>query len=347
MRVKNCFRFCLFSSLVVGVAASLAAAPSTAEPPESPATELLFVERYCIDCHTGPDGEADLDLTQFDSTAKVVADRQLWAKVMRRVRNREMPPKDSEVPQEPERARFVSWIGSTLRQAASADGVVPGPARMRRLNGSEYAATIRDLLGIQINAAQGLPADGAGGEGFDNAAETLFISPIHAEKYLDAAKAALKYAFSNRRERSRRGRTQLRFLTIQPNDELTPSEAARQVLVDFLPRALRRPVEDREVAEYMELFEVAYEQEPAYFEALQFSLVAVLLSPKFLFLVEEPNLDEVPCPITDYELASRLSYFLWGSTPDDQLMRLAGEGKLSECGFFFQVELRQESFEFG
>ena len=66
-------------------------------------------------------------------------------------------------------------------------GLVPGPAPMRRLNREEYSATIRDLLNIQISAGHALPADGAGGEGFDNAAETLFLSPIHAEKYLEAA----------------------------------------------------------------------------------------------------------------------------------------------------------------
>ncbi len=292
-----------------------------------PSAGLQFVDQFCVGCHDGPEGEAGLDLARFEET-KLSSDRKLWSEVTRRIRYGEMPPSDAEQPDPDHRQQFVSWVNNTLRRAAEEAGVRPGPARMRRMNRTEYAATIRDLLGVQVDASQGLPADGAGGEGFDNAAETLFISPIHAEKYLDAARSALTYAFAD--GATRRRRRSRPFLSIQPSDELTPSDAAQQVLNDFLPRAFRRPVTEEEIAEYGELFEAAYEREPAYFEALRFALEATLNSPNFLFLLEEPNLDETPRPITDHELASRLSYFLWGSMPDEQLLRLADEGKLSD-----------------
>ena len=311
----------------VWLATSLLCSHVFAEEPLPPAG-LLFVEQFCVGCHDGPEGEAGLDLAHFDSATKLASDRKLWSEVTRRVRYGEMPPSDAEQPDPDQRQQFVSWVNSTLRRAAEELGVRPGPARMRRMNGTEYAGTIRDLLGVQVDASQGLPADGAGGEGFDNAAETLFISPIHAEKYLDAARRTLTYAFADRATR-RRSRSRP-FLSIQPSDELTPSDAAQQVLTDFLPRAFRRPVTEEEIAEYVELFETAYEREPAYFESLRFALEATLNSPNFLFLLEEPNLDETPRPITDHELASRLSYFLWGSMPDEQLLRLADEGKLGD-----------------
>ena len=102
-----------------------------------------------------------------------------------------------------------------------------GPAMLRRLNRTEYATTIRDLLGIHIDAAEALPSDGAGGEGFDNAADTLFISPIHAEKYLDAARTALRHAFADTRAKRR-------ILIAQPSSEISPEDAAapgaRQIL---------------------------------------------------------------------------------------------------------------------
>ena len=174
-------------------------------------TGLRFVERYCIGCHEGAEAEAALDLAPFDAPEKIAADRMLWRKLLRRVRQHEMPPEDSEQPTAAEREAFVQWIEETLR-AARQDGIAPGPANSRRLNRTEYAATIRDLLGIHVNAAQALPSDGAGGEGFDNAAETLFISPIHAEKYLDAARTALSHAFSD-------PRSQRQFMTAEVDDQ--------------------------------------------------------------------------------------------------------------------------------
>jgi len=71
---------------------------------------------------------------------------------------------------------------------------MPSVTRMRRLNRDEYAATIRDLLDIQVDLTSSLPADGAGGEGFDNAGETLFLSPLLLEKYIKSAKFAMNVA---------------------------------------------------------------------------------------------------------------------------------------------------------
>jgi len=79
----------------------------------------------------------------------------------------------------------------------------PAPALVRRLNRAESSSTLRDLLNVHLDAGGMLPADGAGGEGFDNAAETLFLSPIHAEKYLDAAKMALEFGIKDPRSRAK------------------------------------------------------------------------------------------------------------------------------------------------
>lgn len=67
---------------------------------------------------------------------------------MRRVRDGEMPPEGSKVPVAAGRELFVAWIGETLHEAAWGDGVSPEPARLRRLNRSEYAATIRVGLNL-------------------------------------------------------------------------------------------------------------------------------------------------------------------------------------------------------
>ena len=137
---------------------------------------------------------------------------------------------------------------ANLRADACSAGIVPGPAPVRRLSRSQYTATIRDLLNVHVDVGATLPADGAGGEGFDNAAETLFLSPIHAEKYLEAAKLALELC----RRRIRRARA--KFLIAAPGPGVTPEAAARTILEEFLPRAFRRPVEKADIDFHLGLF---------------------------------------------------------------------------------------------
>jgi len=286
---------------------------------------VAFIQQYCVDCHQPPKPKGKLDLTSYSTRESIIADGLEWDKHLHRVRDGDMPPDDEDVPLPgvEERMAFVDWVQSTLREAACADGVQPGPALVRRLNRSEYSASVRHLLDVHFDAGEALPSDGAGGEGFDNAAETLFISPIHAEKYLEAARSAVEYGFADTR-------SSRRFLIAQPDENTTPAEAARKVLERFLPNAFRRPVSDEEMGEYMGLFETAFEADGSFSTAMQLTLSAVLVSPKFLFIMEEPVDGAEPVPLQGHELATRLAYFLWGAPPDEHLMQLAAEGKLHD-----------------
>jgi hypothetical protein len=196
---------------------------------------------------------------------------------------------------------------------------------MRRLSRDEYASTMRDLLNVAFNAGHALPSDGAGGEGFDNAAETLFLSPIHAEKYLEAARESLDYAAKDPKSRKT-------FLIAEPREGVSPEQAARQVLDAFLPRAFRRPVNSGEVDRYMSLFRNRQQRGDGFEQAILFALRGVLASPNFLFRIEKPNHSPDPRLVDDYAMASRLSYFLWGTMPDQVLFDLAAAGKLQDDG---------------
>lgn len=226
-----------------------------------------------------------------------------------------MPPKSFPAPDGADREAFLRETESALHAAACSAGSAGGRNPVRRLNRDEYTATVRDLLNIHIDAGKDLPADGAGGEGFDNAAETLFLSPIHAEKYLDAAKTALRFAGSDPKSRGA-------LIPVRSGGAVRAVEAARQDLERFLPRAFRRPARPGEVARYLTLFEAAQKRGETFDESVLYSFQAVLISPYFLFRTEEPG---------DYALASRLSYFLWGSMPDQALFGLAGQGGLRDA----------------
>jgi len=120
----------------------------------------------------------------------------------------------------------------------------------------------------------------------------------------------------------------------EPSDKTTVKQAATAVFAKFLPRAFRRPVDDAEVAGYAGLAERAVKEfGESYEQGLRLGLQAALVSPSFLFRIEEdpsPDNPDVKRKLNDFELASRLSYFLWSSMPDDELFDLAGHGKLGD-----------------
>lgn len=285
--------------------------------------EFEFIKRYCLECHSGEKPKASLDLSRFDSMDTILSEALLWDDILIRLSQGDMPPKEADLPTLNERSEFLNWVESSLQKAACQSGPHAGPAVLRRLNRAEYSASVRDLLDIHFDAGEALPSDGSGGEGFDNASETLFISPIHAEKYMDAARVAVEYAFAD-------PRSLRRFLVAEPDEKTSPEVAARLVIEDFLPRAFRRSIPESEILEYLALFHAAYKADPSFMVAIRLTLQAVLISPKFLFIAEEPNFDSKPHKVTDHELASRLSYFLWGSLPDDELLKAADEGNLSD-----------------
>jgi hypothetical protein len=318
------FAALLFFHLSMGSDCALAdGGTDVASDAGSDRAAVEFVQSYCVDCHTGEDAESGLDFAAFESAKDVAGAIEAWNRIATRVQERQMPPRDSELPTDESRAAFVTWIRETIHKTVCDDGISPGPPTLRRLNRTEYANTVRDLLGIQINAGHALPVDGAGGEGFDNAAETLFISPIYAEKYLEAARSAIGHALRDPEDRRR-------IVIATPGPSELPDAAASEVLSAFLPRAFRRPIQASELEEYLELFRQAYQLEESYTAAIEFALVAAMVSPKFLFLFEQAGEAGVQTQVSNHEMASRLSYFLWSSMPDEELMRLADQGRLHD-----------------
>lgn len=297
--------------------------PAAAQPGYDFARAQAFLNTSCKACHFGKGAVGGFDVTKFVAGEPMLAQQNNWARAAMRVKNGEMPPKGAPALDLDAKEAFTHWVETSLRVEACAAGITPGRPMVRRLNRTEYTATVRDLLNIPVNAGRNLPADGAGGEGFDNAAETLFLSPIHAEKYLEAAKEALDYG--NRDPRSRSV-----MVPFEPGGDVSDLEAAYKVLEVFVPRAFRRPARAGEVGGYMKLYHAARAKKMNWEEAILYAMAGVMVSPKFLFHAEAPNDSAEPRLAGQYEMASRLSYFLWGSMPDAELMRLAREGKLQD-----------------
>jgi hypothetical protein len=115
-----------------------------------------------------------------------------------------------------------------------------------------------------------------------------------------------------------------------PSATRTVADAAKDVMRRIASRAFRRPASDEELNRLASIVEKTVESGDSYEVGLQTALTAILVSPKFLFKVEEPALrigNEYPL-LSDFELATRLSYFLWSSTPDRELLTLASKKQL-------------------
>jgi hypothetical protein len=148
------------------------------------------------------------------------------------------------------------------------------------------------------------------------------------EKYLNAADKIVALAYS-------KPETKKRVLICEPSSKLTKAEAAKRILENFATLAYRRPAKSEEVHRLVKLFEVADKSGDSFEESIALALKAVLVSPHFLFRIEvdaEPNNPKAIHPINDLELATRLSYFLWSSMPDQELFDLAKKGTLRKEG---------------
>ncbi len=165
-----------------------AQAPS-ATPPAASSRALL--DQYCVTCHSDRLETAGLSLEQLD-TADVHEGAEIWEKVIRKLRTGSMPPSTRPQPPAEERGALVSWLETSLDQAAQAS---PNPGRtetLRRLNRTEYQNAIRDLLAIDIDAKALLPADEAG-YGFDNV-NVGNLSPALLDRYISAAQKISRLA---------------------------------------------------------------------------------------------------------------------------------------------------------
>ena len=277
-----------------------------------------LLQRYCYDCHGEDKHKGDVNLSLYPDEASVRRDPKVWRTVLQQLDERAMPPERKPQPTQEERERLTGWVRQTLdRLDPNHLPQDPGRVTARRLNRAEYNNTIRDLLGVETRPADLFPADGAGGGGFDNNADTLFLPPVLMEQYLKAAAAVL-----NERE--------ARKVIVQPDDSTCKDAAARETVERFAARAFRRPVTPEEVDRLLRLFDLADDRGDSYEDAVKLALKGVLVSPQFLFRIERDQESKEAYAVSDYELATRLSYFIWSSMPDEELTRVAAEGKLHD-----------------
>lgn len=307
---------------------------------------LSILQSRCWDCHNDDNAEGEFSLSKFSSGEAAAAQLDLWDRVGKRIRLNEMPPQGSPGLSDPQKGALQRWLDSRpqedhCNQLASDEtqSWYRGYVMSRRLTAIEYSNAIEDLLGISLRQSVRqpssiaidlpfeLPADGAGGEGFDTVGDTLFTSAVHLEVYLRIANAVVDRALEVTADSPTTGAEKV-SLALDAN---ASDEAIIAVVTEFARRAWRRPLEAEEQQRLAELVTVGRNQQLTAQQTLALPLKAILVSPHFLFVVERQRSDGVQ-PLSEHELATRLALFLWSSVPDATLLDLADSGRLSDDG---------------
>ena len=164
----------------------------------SPEAERALVDKYCVTCHNArlKTGGLVLDKDAVDLT-RVADHADVWEKVIRKLHGRMMPPQGMPRPDETTIDAFAASLETSIDRVAL---VRPNPGRspLHRLNRSEYAAAVRDILALDIDATSLLPADDEA-NGFDNIADVLKVSPSLLEQYLTAGRKVSALAIGDPR----------------------------------------------------------------------------------------------------------------------------------------------------
>lgn len=300
-----------------------------AEPFETKIKPIL--EKYCVDCHSGGDeAKGEVDLTTV--TATNFAERfEHWEAAIERVKAHEMPPEDSPQPTVEERQRLSKWYHDQIDSVEAH----PGFFDPRRLCASEYRKTLRSLFGFDLEVAiieaeqtvvekslvmKLLQTDPPGASGFRNDTHGNPLTTTLWDQYSYIADAGLAELFSQKR------RSSLEEITGPIPQTGMQFDHAEKFVRSFVPRALRRNIADEKVDRIIKSIEQSDDIEAA----VKVELKAVLMSAGFMFrgllMAGETGKQQA---VDNYELAERLSYFVWGDMPDAELLEAASTGILS------------------
>jgi hypothetical protein len=229
-----------------------------------------------------------------------------------------------------------STTGGAGGMTVTPPGTAPqaGVTTLRRLNRTEYGNTLRDLTGTTTDYGAKFPPENLS-FGFDNIGEALTVQPLNIELYEESAEAVLNELFA----RPAGDAMRKRFLNC---DAAAGGRACVvQSLVAFAQYSYRRPVVEAEISGLADLAQDFVTTGGKADDGLKLALKGVLLSPHFIYRVEldaDPASKE-PHRVSGFELASRLSYYLWSTMPDPALLIEAQGGNLvSDAGLSAQVE---------
>jgi hypothetical protein len=291
-----------------------------------------LLSHHCLECHDTVNHKGNLDLskksTAFATSKKEVvivpgksAESLLWEVVEADDMPDERDPLSAD-----EKKLLRKWIDDGAVWAT--DEIDPlahtfdrraAQNWIRRLTVSEYIETVRSLTSVDIakEAREILPPD-IRADGFSNTAYNLTVDLKHIEAY--SRLAGIIVGKMNVRQFARRFSKKQGFT----------DDVMRDLVAKMGKWLLRAPLEEHEVAAFRGISTTVAAAGGTFEEALSLLVEAMLQSPRFLYRIENERGDGTAWPVSEYELASRMSYIIWGAPPDTQLLEAAENGQLFE-----------------
>ena len=291
-----------------------------------------LLSRHCLECHDTVNHKGRLDLSKKSTafaTAKketvIVPGKSAESLLWEVVEADDMPnERDSLSVDEKKLLRKwiddgAVWAGEEIDPLAHTLDWRVNQNWVRRLTVPEYIETVRSLTGVDIakEARETLPPD-IRADGFSNTAYNLTVDLKHIEAY--SRLAGIIVGKMNVRQFAKRFSKKRGFT----------DDVMRDLVAKMGKWLLRAPLEEHEVAAFRGISTTVAAAGGTFEEALSLLVEAMLQSPRFLYRVENERGDGTAWPVSEYELASRMSYIIWGAPPDTQLLEAAENGQLFE-----------------
>lgn len=354
-----------FTAIYLALAGTLMAVESQQIP------VIRSFEKHCVRCHgEDGEINGEVNLLEFTEVDRLAEHPELLGRLIKVLAVREMPPEDEPQPSTAERAGLLSSLEQLMRQSLSQrDQLTHAP--MRRMNRFQYNNAVTDLLELncivftlpermlrehknyfrpetgkmadtvtvgsrplgksqliepRLAGVAPFPQDLRAEHGFDNRGDHLSLSPLLMESFLKLGQSITESPDFNPQTVG----IWDEFFA-EPVEGTDVPQAIRRRLQNFLTRAFRKPIDDLTLDRYTEFATRQIDAGLEFTDAMKEVAAAAVASPRFLYLYDQAGSSESMEPLSDLELASRLSFFLWGSIPDAELLELAGAGKLSDA----------------
>ena len=326
-----------------------------------------FFQQNCIKCHgEGEKIKGKLDLRTYSDHAAWLKDADRIEDIISVIEEGEMPPEEEPEIDEKTRADILEGLKKTLAEAIKSSQP-SSQTPIRRMNRFQYANAVKDLLKLKVEVyplpermmrdrsnyfkpetgkipskitvssrplgKSGLieprlsgvapfPQDLRAEHGFDNRGDHLSLSPLLMESFLNLSRSIVLSDNFNRKNCG-----VWPSLFEEPKEKERTNEIIDERLNHFLTRAFRRPVDLATLNRYSSHTADLIKSGSTFLDAMKETVSAILASPRFLYLYDSES--KKANKFKDYELATKLSFFLWGSIPDDMLIERAASGDLS------------------
>ncbi len=293
-----------------------------------------LVARHCYHCHRDEDASGGVNLRHDENPRLITRNRKKWETVLKVLRSEEMPPEEGRKLDPEEREKIIAFLDHHLSRVDCESLRDPATPAARRLTRHEYNVAVEDLTSLPIRPANDFPPEPIS-FGFVGLGAASGLSPVEVNHYYAAADsiadALLLAAESDEKLRDH----------FFGKDQSPEPEATRELLRAFADRAFRRPTDAKFIDGLHEIYLRSRQQSGQHADAMRDAMSAVLMSPRFFMRIETaPDIgpDDEPetkpgedvYAVEPYDLASRISFFLWSSPPDEELRGLAGSGQLNE-----------------